>query len=590
MTKIYCGWCGSANSVGARFCRMCGGELAAQSGPLAAPPVGAAGGKGSGRLRPPYAGPYAGEASAAPQGADFTRVEWEEEEEDESDRELEVQEKVAVENLKRLRSSGPLIIEEAMKNKEQMNEIIGQAVEGQPASPSEVTEAEPPPGLHQTAPETGMSATARPGEGGAGEVGRVRVSQVIRLSQSGAQGVTGGLRPSGTGGPSGQSSTGGRTGRVAGGATGRLTGSPTPPGGTTGPTGSLPNPGGPSQVLADASGLQTGTTVGMSLRIGLILLLLFVSTAGYLIFRERILGASGGRADVRELRSPQELSDEAVREGQQAGSQGNIDGAITHYQRALQLTPTSPAALFLLAQAYGQAGRTDESMTTYADLLRVAPENLEARLQIATIYQGRNDWAAAYREYQRIIALDQNSLQATLALEAIETHEAAQAGNEAVRQAAARKRVNRVVLPVLPTPAIGQQELSLHPPGLTPGLTGADQARPTARLEVGQAVEPPDPGAVATARKELGLRYLNIREYRAAIKEFLIALRMAPEDKDIYYFLASSYHGLQQFAEAHDYYKRVDRGRYVEVAQSGARRTEKAAADYRRRMSLAGND
>lgn len=87
------------------------------------------------------------------------------------------------------------------------------------------------------------------------------------------------------------------------------------------------------------------------------------------------------------------------------------------------------------------------------------------------------------------------------------------------------------------------------------------------------------------SRRELGLRYLNINEYRAAIKEFLIVLRVTPDDKDIYYFLASAYHGLEMYSEAHDYYKRVDSGRYVQVAQSGAKRTERAAADQRRRIS-----
>lgn len=422
-----------------------------------------------------------------------------------------------------------------------MNEIIGQAVEGTTPVADE--------------PEVILPVEPRFPTG--------RVSQVIRLNQPAENRV--GTRGSGRLAP--------------------------PPAGGSGAPGGPPgaNQGGPAQVLADASGLQTGSTIGMSLRIGLILLLLFVSTAGYLIFRERILGTAAIGTDVRELRSPQELSDEAVREGQQAESAGKIEVAITSYQRALQLTPAGPAPLLLLAQAYGKVGRIDESLATYADLLRVAPENLEARLQIAIIYQARNDWTTARREYRRIIALDQTSVQARLALEAIENYEAAQAGNTAVRQAAARKKVNRVVLPVLATPPIGQGGLSLDPPRLVTGVTESNQSRSAARLDLGPAAEPPAPATVAATRKDLGLRYLNIHEYRAAIKEFLIALRLTPEDKDIYYFLASAYHGLRQYAEAYDYYKRVDRGKYLQVSQSGARQTEKAAADQRRRL-MTGNE
>jgi len=83
----------------------------------------------------------------------------------------------------------------------------------------------------------------------------------------------------------------------------------------------------------------------------------------------------------------------------------------------------------------------------------------------------------------------------------------------------------------------------------------------------------------------VGVRYLDIKEYRAAINECLIVLRLTPKDKDICYFLASDYNGLGMYPEAHDYYKRVDSGRYVQVSQSGAKRTEKAAADQRRQMN-----
>jgi hypothetical protein len=88
---------------------------------------------------------------------------------------------------------------------------------------------------------------------------------------------------------------------------------------------------------------------------------------------------------------------------------------------------------------------------------------------------------------------------------------------------------------------------------------------------------------VADLHKKLGVRYLNIREFRAAINEFLQGLSLTPEDKDLYYFIGSSYHGLGQFPEAYDYYRRVDAGPYVGPAQSGAKQTEKAARDGSKR-------
>ena len=109
--------------------------------------------------------------------------------------------------------------------------------------------------------------------------------------------------------------------------------------------------------------------------------------------------------------------------------------------------------------------------------------------------------------------------------------------------------------------------------------------KPPANINGDKSEDKPDPQAMADTRKKLGLRYLNIKEYRAAINEFLAALRLSPEDKDIYYFLGSAYYGLGQYANAHNYYKRVDKGQYMQVAQSGAQKTEKAARDEDKRRS-----
>ena len=102
--------------------------------------------------------------------------------------------------------------------------------------------------------------------------------------------------------------------------------------------------------------------------------------------------------------------------------------------------------------------------------------------------------------------------------------------------------------------------------------------------------EKPDPRVVADGHKKLGLRYYNVREYPAAIKEFLSAYRLNSEDKDLLYFIGSCYYGLEQFALAHDYFKRVDGGNYVGVSQSNAARTEKAAREeFKRRQLMKGD-
>src|SRR5262249_30905106 len=93
----------------------------------------------------------------------------------------------------------------------------------------------------------------------------------------------------------------------------------------------------------------------------------------------------------------------------------------------------------------------------------------------------------------------------------------------------------------------------------------------------------PDPRGMAEVHKRLGVRFLNIREFRAAINEFLEALNMTPEDKDLYYFIGSSYHGVGLHAQAHDYYRRVDSGPDVCAPESGAKQTRKAAREANKR-------
>jgi tetratricopeptide (TPR) repeat protein len=97
--------------------------------------------------------------------------------------------------------------------------------------------------------------------------------------------------------------------------------------------------------------------------------------------------------------------------------------------------------------------------------------------------------------------------------------------------------------------------------------------------------EKPDPRGLAEGHKRLGVRFLNIREFNAAINEFLQALNLTPDDKDLCYFIASAYHGMGLQAEAYDYYVRVDSGLYVIPAESGAKKTRKAAQEANKRRN-----
>jgi tetratricopeptide (TPR) repeat protein len=220
-------------------------------------------------------------------------------------------------------------------------------------------------------------------------------------------------------------------------------------------------------------------------------------------------------------------------------------------------------------------------MKSYQSLLRIVPDHLEARLQVAEIHRARGNLNAALQEYQRIIALDQNSPQAAVALSVMESQTAGKPEIAEVSLPRPRKILKNI--PVALPGTLAQAKVPLLSSGL--GATGIKPPALSNRPE-----EKPDPRAAADGHKKLGLRYFNVRQYRAAINEFLSALRLTPEDKDVYYFLGSSYYGLGEHSLAYDYYRRVDSGSYVGVAQSGAARTEKAARDEAKRRELIKND
>jgi len=340
---------------------------------------------------------------------------------------------------------------------------------------------------------------------------------------------------------------------------------------------------GPSVVLAQASGLNPKPTYGWKLVTGLIIVSLLLCSILYFAMRDHILTASSSSGnEERDLVPVEEQSSQYIQIGERLREGGQYESALDNFQRALVLTPNNPKPYYLIAQTYLSIGLADEALKAYKSLLRIAPEHLEARLQAAQLYRMRGNWNAAYQEFQRIIALDQSSVQAALALEAIEVHQKEQSEPPVTRKRVAHKRTVVPKTTVLPSGNLAPAQVSLLPRK----LVAESSINPPDGLNQNRSEESPDPRLVAETRKKLGLRYLYIKEYRAAINEFLPLLRMTPEDKDLYYFIGSAYFGLGDQAQAYEYYRRVDGGQYLTVAQNQAKKTEKAAREeLKRRMN-----
>lgn len=546
MTMNYCGRCGAANGTAARYCRQCGVELHNQaafsstSSPLNVEFSARSASKERPREDSPAASGTASQSQPPASSSGQAPAALPEQPNTENQ-----DPKAISESLKRLRASGPLVTGAVKKKRERINQIIAESVEGKPEGKSDtkaqslspVTQAALPTKTKLAAPaktQTGSSAVQTT----AGTTNRKHAPSLSSSTSWGAASLSN--------------------------------------------SGQLP-PHGPSSVLAQASGLGKHSNFGSKLRIGLIALVVAGAAGSYFLLRDRLTNPSRLIDAGRNLLSAEEQSAYLVRLGQRDREQGHADDAIAYFKNALSLTPKNPDIHFLLAQTYANAGQTDDAMRSYQSLLRLAPDHLEARLQVAEIQRARGNWNAALQEYQRIIALDQNSPQAAVALAAMET----QAGDES-EPADVKLRARRVPTkkaPVSLPAATAQAKVTL----LSQGITAASGIKPPASPN-NPPEESPDPRAAADGHKKMGLRYFNVREYRAAINEFLSALRLTPEDKDVYYFLGSSYYGLGQPALAHDYYKRVDSGNYVGVAQSGAARTEKAAREEFKRREMLKND
>ncbi|HEV2667886.1 MAG TPA: tetratricopeptide repeat protein, partial [Blastocatellia bacterium] len=599
MTMNYCGRCGSANGATARFCRQCGADLSSQaaasssSNPfnvefstksLAKNPEG--GDKPATSETEPSARTVAPEdepddrrpgASTTPAGADQDP-------------------KAISESLRRIRASGPLILAALKQNNDRhsidrINEIIAQSIQGMTEDKAPVEShvesevAAPPPApppiqraeereanqpMNSLAKEEAGPQAARPMSSDKG-VARQTSQALIRST---AQGVarTGAKTPAQTGAQTtakkgavvtAQSIARRTTGWLSGFGANRSV-SHGPPGG---------GHSGPSTVLMQASGFKPKSIIGPKVIAGIIALAVLLAVPVYFIFRDKWLGQAQPADGALNLISPEEQSAQLVKAGASERAQGRYAAAIEHFHHALELSPNSVEIRFLLAQTYVAAGRIDDAAKSLREILRIAPEHLDARLQLAEIYRAKGNWIAAYREYRNIIELNQSSPQAADALAAIESQQAVAQMEERAEDALSRRRRSRTPIPSLPVAVIREQV-----PLSTPGLSEVRRVDPPALSGAG-VEEKPDPRGMAEVHKRLGVRYLNIREYRAAINEFLQARNLTPDDKDLYYFIGSSYHGLGLLADAFDYYSRVDAGPYIGPAESGAKQTRKAARE-----------
>jgi tetratricopeptide (TPR) repeat protein len=329
---------------------------------------------------------------------------------------------------------------------------------------------------------------------------------------------------------------------------------------------------GAARALAHASGLTAKSRSGPLLTALAVALGLALLASVYFFYRHQTAG-DGAAASGLNLVAPDEKLTQLLQLGEQARAQGQYDAAREYYRQAAQFTPDNTTLLTTLAWLNRTTGHVEESLQTYSRLVELDPKNLEARMQRAYIYFERGAWREADQEFRQIIRLAPHSEQANAALSALET---ASAGRDPQYQAARRDRRRPNFGPNLPyaDSPVGliplPQLLASAAPLPLPSGGGSSDERESAQ-------------ALAESAKSKGLRLAKVGEYQTAILEFEKAARLTPEDKDIYYHLASAQMGAKLPALAHENYKKCEGGTYGGTCRDGAKKTSKAAREAARK-------
>lgn len=544
MTVVYCGSCGAANGAKARFCRQCGRDLNSQAAKSATPQSSV---KTSSSNTPPSVPTAPGRNVAGASTAPKPQL-----------------------RIVTAPSQG------ATPAQKQAGKKSTEKLKAQTTDKKKSVANEAKPQTQTAAGSTGQLRDAKRIEQLQEEDAR-QIKQAVSgtLSQRLAQAA-------------GQSeSVLGATTRNTGGlsAAPRVRTAPLPPnvGRNSGALSSLVSNTGKltmsaSSAVAEASGLREHAQAGFYIRLAAAVLGIMLLGSGIYFYRNQRAQQMNASSQPRNLLSTDEEVVKLVQVAEQARQTGQIDQAAETLNKAIELRPEQTEPRQLLAETLESSGRPDDALKAYDGLLKVAPENLSARLKIADLHRAKGNVNEARTQYQRIISINHNSPEAGRALEAIEEIEEALGLNALAsstpfpgrpRRVAGQKRIG----PVLPPSTTNRAEVALIPqnPFAAPGSRALLNWNPVRPLE------PPDPRVAAAHYKDLGRRYMNVREFGAAIAELQQAVKLTPGDKDLYYFLGSSYRGLGQLSKAYEYYKKCDSGDYAGTSQSGARATEKAA-------------
>ena len=84
---------------------------------------------------------------------------------------------------------------------------------------------------------------------------------------------------------------------------------------------------------------------------------------------------------------------------------GQVDEAIAHYRKALEIKPDYAEAHYNLGIALAGRGQVDEAIAHYRKALEIKPDYAEAHINLGIVLAGRGQVDEAIDHYQKALAL-----------------------------------------------------------------------------------------------------------------------------------------------------------------------------------------
>jgi tetratricopeptide (TPR) repeat protein len=108
---------------------------------------------------------------------------------------------------------------------------------------------------------------------------------------------------------------------------------------------------------------------------------------------------------------------ERIAAGTKLLDEGNIDAAISEFQRAAEMDRKHGAALLNLGQAYERANRNDEAVDAYRKSIELEPRNFYAHNNLGVLYDRQGKYDEAIAEFQSALSDQPNNAMALKNLE-----------------------------------------------------------------------------------------------------------------------------------------------------------------------------